>query len=101
MPPAGSEGSSWNFDITGQLAVWAKRDKTGIGFDSSGGFTLPNGTVRSPDAAWVRRERWEALSKEDRRKFAPVCPDFVIELRSTRNPLRELESKMEEYIANG
>jgi Uma2 family endonuclease len=74
---------------------------TGIGFDSSTGFTLPNGAKRSPDVAWVRRERWEALSEEERDRFPPLCPDFVIELRSRSDPLTPLQEKMAEYIANG
>jgi Uma2 family endonuclease len=76
-------------------------DGSGIGFDSSTGFLLPNGAERAPDAAWLRRERWEALTREQRRKFVPLCPDFVIELRSPSNDLADLQAKMEEYIACG
>jgi Uma2 family endonuclease len=73
----------------------------GVGFDSSTGFTLPNGAMRSPDVAWVPRAKWESLSEGERREFAPLCPDFVVELRSPSDSLRWLKTKMEEYIANG
>ena len=101
MPPAGGETSERNAEITMQLRFWAKRDGTGASFDSSGGFRLPNGAVRSPDAAWVEHTRLNALSLEDRRKFVPLCPDFVIELRSESDLLRPLQEKMQEYLDNG
>lgn len=101
MSPTGSETDERNFDLIGQLWAWARQDGTGVGFGSSGGFTLPNGAVRSPDAAWVRKERWEALTSEQRKRFAPLCPDFVIELRSESDSLPILQEKMAEYIANG
>jgi len=101
MSPTGSETDERNFDIIGQLWAWTQRDGTGVGFGSSGGFTLPNGAVRSPDAAWVRKDRWEALTTEQRKRFAPLCPDFVIELRSETDSLPMLQDKMKEYIANG
>ncbi|WP_017651878.1 Uma2 family endonuclease [Fortiea contorta] len=101
MSPTGSETDERNFNVTGQLWVWTKQDGTGVGFGSSGGFTLPNGAVRSPDAAWIKRSRWEAISPELRKKFAPICPDFVIELRSETDNLRILQDKMQEYIDNG
>ncbi|MDY7014229.1 MAG: Uma2 family endonuclease [Cyanobacteriota bacterium] len=101
MTPTGSEGGNKNFRLTQQLANWTDRDGTGIGFDSSAGFTLPNGAVRSPDAAWIRRDRWTALSPEQRAKFAPICPDFVVELRSASDSLRSLQEKMQEYLDNG
>lgn len=101
MPPSGSENSGRNFDLAVQLGQWMKGDKTGKGFESSAGFTLPNGAVRAPDLAWIHRERWAALSKEQREKFAPICPDFVVEIRSKRDILRELKAKMLEYIDNG
>jgi Uma2 family endonuclease len=97
----GSENDQRNFDIIGQLGVWTKQDGTGVGFASSGGFTLPNGAVRSPDAAWIKRERWEAIPAEKRKKFAPICPEFVIELRSESDGLAVLQDKMREYIDNG
>ncbi|MDZ8071020.1 MAG: Uma2 family endonuclease [Nostoc sp. DedQUE08] len=101
MPPTGSETDERNFNLVGQLWVWTKQDATGVGFGSSGGFTLPNGAVRSPDAAWIKRDRWEAIPPELRKKFAPICPEFVIELRSETDNLRILQDKMQEYIDNG
>lgn len=101
MPPTGSETDERNFNLVGQLWVWTKQDSTGVGFGSSGGFTLPNGAVRSPDAAWIKRDRWEAIPAELRKKFAPICPEFVIELRSETDNLRILQDKMQEYIDNG
>ena len=101
MPPTGSETDERNFNLVGQLWVWTKQDGTGVGFGSSGGFTLPNGAVRSPDAAWIKRDRWEAIPAQLRKKFAPICPEFVIELRSESDNLRILQDKMQEYIDNG
>lgn len=101
MLPVGGEGSSRNFNLTTEFGIWVKQDKTGIGFDSSGGFRLPNKAKRSPDAAWIKIERWNALNEQDRRKLVPLCPDFVVELRSYTDRLKKLQEKMEEYIANG
>jgi Uma2 family endonuclease len=101
MPPTGSEGERYNFNLIGQLWTWTKQDATGVGFGSSGGFTLPNGAVRSPDAAWISKTRWEQIDLELRKKFAPICPDFVVELRSETDNLQVLQEKMSEYIENG
>ncbi len=101
MLPAGGEGGNRSFNLTGAFATWVKADGTGIGFDSSIGFALPKGAQRSPDLAWIRRERWEAIPKEQRKKFPPICPDFVVELRSETDDLKTLKEKMEEYLANG
>jgi Uma2 family endonuclease len=101
MSPTGSETDERNFDLIGQLWVWTKQDATGVEFGSSGGFRLPSGAVRSPDAAWIKKTDWEAIPLEQRRKFAPICPEFVIELRSQSDSLKELKSKIEEYITNG
>ncbi|MBD2146574.1 Uma2 family endonuclease [Sphaerospermopsis sp. FACHB-1194] len=101
MSPTGSETDERNFNLIVQLGIWTKKDGTGVGFGSSGGFTLPNGAVRSPDAAWIKKERWEAIPTEQRKKFAPICPDFVVELRSETDSLKTLQEKMEEYIENG
>lgn len=101
MPPTGSEGDRRNFEIIVQLGIWTKQDGTGVGFGSSGGFTLPNGAVRSPDAAWITKTRWEEIDLELRKKFAPICPDFVVELRSETDNLQILQEKMNEYIDNG
>lgn len=101
MPPAGGETSARNADLTMQVRLWAKKDSSGVAFDSSGGFELPNGATRSPDAAWVKRSRLAPLSSERKRKFLPLCPDFVVELRSPSDSLSTLQDKMEEYRANG
>lgn len=101
MPPTGAETDERNFNLTGQLWIWTKQDGTGVGFGSSGGFTLPNGAVRSPDAAWIKKARWETIPLQQRKKFAPICPEFIVELRSETDNLKTLQEKMEEYIANG
>ncbi|MDP8923292.1 MAG: Uma2 family endonuclease [Chloroflexota bacterium] len=101
MPPAGSATGYRNADITAQLWTWAKREGTGLAFDSSAGFTLPNGATRSPDASWIARSRWEDVPPERRDRFAPVCPDFVLELRSPTDRLATLQEKLAEYLANG
>lgn len=101
MPPAFADTGNRNGKIFGQLFVWAEADATGEAFDSSSGFTLPNGAVRSPDAAWILSERWNALPSEQQASFAPIAPDFVVELRSSSDTLVSLKEKMEEYIANG
>ena len=101
LPPTGSETGWRNADITHQLVAWAKRDSTGLAFDSSTGFSLPDGSRRSPDAAWIRLERWKALTATDRQRFAPICPDFVLELRSPTDDLATTQAKMLEYLANG
>ena len=101
MPPTGGETSERNAEITMQLRQWAKRGGEGVTFDSSGGFRLANGSVRSPDAAWVKRSRFDALTAEERKKFIPFCPEFVVELRSPTDSLSVLQEKMQEYIDNG
>ncbi|MEO1396567.1 MAG: Uma2 family endonuclease [Cyanobacteria bacterium J06634_5] len=101
MPPTGGETSQRNSSLNAQLWVWNQRTKLGKVFDSSGGFKLPNGADRAPDASWVALERWTALTTEQREKFPPICPDFVIELRSSTDRLSVLQAKMQEYIDNG
>nr|MBI2506013.1 Uma2 family endonuclease [Candidatus Latescibacterota bacterium] len=101
MPPTGGETGRRNAEITVQVGVWARGEGTGVIFDSSTGFHLSNGAVRSPDVAWVRRARLESLSGEERRQFIPLCPDLVIELRSTTDSLSLLQGKMQEYLDNG
>ncbi|MEH1835257.1 MAG: Uma2 family endonuclease [Nostoc sp.] len=101
MPPTGSDTGNRNFDMVVELGIWNKQTKLGKGFDSSTGFTLPNGAERSPDVSWVKIERWNALTPEQQEKFAPICPDFVVELRSRTDSLKELQEKMQEYIENG
>ncbi len=101
MSPSGGEASAENMELSGQLRNWARRDRTGVAFDSSGGFTLPNEATRSPDAAWVLKARLANLTKEQKKKFLPLCPDFVVELRSPTDRLARLKRKMEEYRENG
>ncbi|MEC4803489.1 MAG: Uma2 family endonuclease [Jaaginema sp. PMC 1079.18] len=101
MPPAFSDTGHRNFNIAAYLWVWSEGDNTGLGFDSSTGFTLPNGAVRSPDASWIKKDRWQQLSDNQKASFAPICPDFVIELRSNSDTLKGLQNKMVEYIENG
>jgi Uma2 family endonuclease len=101
LAPAGGASSHRGSKLTAQLEDWATRDGTGVCFDSSAGFVLPNGAMRSPEAAWVRRERLAALAPEEKEKFLPLCPDFVVELRSPSDPLAPTEAKMREYLANG
>ncbi|MBD1887463.1 Uma2 family endonuclease [Microcoleus vaginatus] len=102
LPPTGSETGNFNIDLSYQLQSWSRQNKhLGIAFDSSTGFKLPDGTDISPDAAWVRRDRWDALTAEEKKKFAPICPDFVVELRSTTDSLEKLRAKMKVYVKNG
>lgn len=101
-PPTGSESGYRNFSIIGQLFVWFDAHETlGRAFDSSAGFELPNGATRSPDVSWVSKERWKALTPEQRKGFAPMCPEFIVELGSETDTLKELRAKMQEYIENG
>jgi Uma2 family endonuclease len=99
--PTGGESGRRNADITIDLGIWNRQTQLGYTFDSSTCFKLPNKAERSPDAAWVERSRWEALSPEQREKFPPIAPDFVIELRSASDSLPPLQAKMQEYQANG
>ncbi|MEM8778099.1 MAG: Uma2 family endonuclease [Cyanobacteria bacterium P01_G01_bin.49] len=101
MSPTGSETGNRNFNLVVQLGIWIEKNGKGIGFDSSTGFKLPNGANRSPDAAWMTLEKWEAIEPKKREKFAPVCPDFVVEIRSPSDNLETLQSKLQEYINNG
>ena len=101
MSPTGGRSSHQNMEISGQLYLWAKGDGTGVAFDSNGGFTLPNNAMRSPDAAWVARERLASFTAEEKGKFLPLCPDFVVELRSPSDRLADLQQKMGEYVSNG
>ncbi len=101
MPPTGGETGNRNFELVGQLWFWNRQYRLGKAFDSSTGFKLPNGATRSPDVSWLENSCWESLSKEQRKKFLPLCPDFVIELLSENDEAMETDAKMQEYIANG
>ncbi len=101
MPPTGGGTGRRNADITIQLGLWAKRDGTGVTFDSSTGFRLPDGAVLSPDAAWMPATRLAQIRPEDYEKFIPACPDFVLELRSPSDRLSDVQDKMAAYLANG
>jgi len=101
MAPTGG-GTSWrNSRLITQLSIWADQEDSGVVFDSSGGFVLPNGAVRSPDVSWVRKTRLADLTPKQKQRFLPLCPDFVIELRSPSDNLATLQIKMQEYIENG
>lgn len=101
MPPTGSMSGWRNSNLNYQLVGWTRADGTGICFDSSTLFTLPNGAKRSPDVSWIRLERWNKLTEDEQEEIAPICPDFVVELRSRTDRLSELQDKMIEYIENG
>lgn len=101
MPPTNSDTGSKNFDLITEFGIWNKAAKLGRGFDSSTGFKLPNGAERSPDLAWITNDRWATVKEKDRKRFAPICPDFVVEIRSGEQNMTALKEKMEEYIANG
>ena len=101
MPPVGGESGNSESELGGELFVWNRQTRLGKTFSSSTIFVLPNGAQRSPDAAWVELSRWEALIPEQRKKFPPLAPDFVIELRSETDRLPPLQEKMQEYRANG
>ncbi len=101
MSPTGGETGNRNFDLLGQLWFWNRQNNLGKAFDSSTGFKLSNGATRSPDASWVKMERWDALTSSQRNKFLPLCPDFVVELVSESDDLEDTQAKMQEYIENG
>ncbi|MDB9308821.1 Uma2 family endonuclease [Aphanizomenon sp. CS-733/32] len=101
MPPTGGETGNKNARITQQVMNWTDADGAGIAFDSSTCFKLPNGADRSPDASWIKLERWDALTDEEKQKFPPICPDFVIELLSPSDSFKTTQEKMKEYIDNG
>jgi Uma2 family endonuclease len=101
MSPTGGNTGRRSIKIATQLEIWSSQTNLGEAFDSSTGFKLPNGADRSPDASWVKRDRWESLTAEQREKFIPLCPDFVVELRSASDRLKTLQDKMQEYRDNG
>jgi Uma2 family endonuclease len=101
MPPTGGETGKTNSKFNLQIGLWNEQTELGEVFDSSTGFTLPNKADRSPDASWVEKSRWSALTPEQREKFIPLCPDFVIELVSPSDSLKKTQEKMQEYMENG
>ena len=101
MPPAFPITGMRNSAISAQVYIWSKQDGTGLSFDSSTGFTFPNGAMRSPDASWIARKRWDSLEADELSKFSHIAPDFVVELRSHSDRLAMLQAKMAEYIENG
>ncbi len=101
IPPTGGGTGKRNSDLNIQLRLWNRETKLGFVFDSSTGFKLPNGATRSPDAAWVKRDRWDSLTLEQQEQFPPLCPDFVVELQSPSDALADARLKMQEYLENG
>ncbi|WP_414753048.1 Uma2 family endonuclease [Anabaena sp. CCY 9910] len=101
MSPTGGETGNRNFDLLGQLWLWNSQNNLGKAFDSSTGFKLPNGATRSPDASWVKMERWNILTPQQRKKYLPLCPDFAVELVSETDDVEDTQAKMLEYLANG
>ncbi|NEN98544.1 MAG: Uma2 family endonuclease [Moorea sp. SIO3I7] len=101
MPPVGGISGNQEADLITELTIWNRQTNMGKVFSSSTMFKLPNGGDRSPDAAWVKLDRWQALTPEQQQKFPPICPDFVIELRSRTDTLKSLQDKMKEYLNSG
>lgn len=101
MSLTGGDTGERNAELNGQLWLWNRQARLGHLYDSSTGFRLPNGAIRSPDAAWVSQARWEALTPEQRQKWVPLCPDFVVELKSASDDIEDLRLKMQEYLSNG
>ena len=101
MPPVGGLSGNRESNLIGELWLWNRQAQLGKVFSSSTIFTLPNGAKRSPDVAWVKSDRWESLTLEEQEKFPPLCPDFVIELRSRTDSLSQLQEKMQEYLNSG
>jgi Uma2 family endonuclease len=101
MPPTGGETGRSNVNLILQVASWNEQNQLGEVFDSSTGYTLPNGAERSPDVSWVEKSRWDALTQQQKEKFIPLCPDFVIEILSPSDSLTKTQQKMQEYMSNG
>ncbi|GAB3962294.1 Uma2 family endonuclease [Spirosoma harenae] len=101
MAQTGGESGIRNSELTTDLTIWNRKYRLGFVFDSSTGFNLPNGANRGPDAAWIRKEQWEQITPEQQKKFPPLCPDFVVELLSESDTLKETAVKMREYMDNG
>lgn len=101
MSPTGASTGNFNAGIIGEIWLWNRQNNLGYSFDSSTGYTLPNGAVRSPDVSWIAKDRWESLPEEERKKFASIGPDFCVEIRSETDRMKTLKAKMEEYRDNG
>jgi Uma2 family endonuclease len=101
MSPSGMSTGNFNIEFGFEIVHWNRQTKLGYAFDSSTGYTLPNGAVRSPDVSWIAKERWESISETDRKGFAHTYPDFAVEIRSETDRMKDLKAKMEEYRANG
>ncbi|MBC6478007.1 MAG: Uma2 family endonuclease [Hormoscilla sp. GM7CHS1pb] len=101
MPPTGGNTGKRNIDLSFQIQAWNRQTGLGVAFDSSTAFRLPNSADRSPDISWVTKERWQQLTPEERETFPPLCPDFVVELRSRTDTMKSLREKMQEYLDNG
>lgn len=101
MSPVGGESGNRNARLTQQLLNWSDSNKTGIAFDSSTGYKLPNNAIRSPDASWIPLTKWNQLTSQEKEKFLPLCPDFVVELMSPSDSLSNTQMKMKEYVENG
>jgi Uma2 family endonuclease len=101
MPPTGGGTGKRNAEINADFGIWNRKHKLGVLFDSSTCFKFPNGANRSPDVSWIRNDRWDTLTTEEQEKFPPIAPDFVLELMSPTDSLRETQGKMQEYISNG
>lgn len=101
MSNTGGKTGYYNHEVNVELGIWNRISKAGICFDSSTAFKLPNLAVRSPDAAWIQNERWNALSNKEKEQFPPLCPDFIIEIKSSSDSLPNLKDKMKEWMANG
>lgn len=101
MSLTGGETGRRNIKLSARLENWSDQAQRGVAFDSSTGFRLPNGAIRSPDAAWISQSRWDALTPEQRQKWVPLCPDFVVELKSPSDEIEDLRLKMQEYLENG
>ncbi len=100
MPPTGGETGNRNFELSADFAIWNRQYRLGVCFDSSTCFKLPNGADRSPDVSWIKQERWDTLTPEQKEKFPPIAPDFVLELISPTDSLKKTQEKMQEYMKN-
>ncbi|WP_013320934.1 Uma2 family endonuclease [Gloeothece verrucosa] len=101
MSPTGGETGRYNIEIATEFVIWNRQVKLGVLFDSSTCFKLPSGADRSPDVAWIKQERWERLTPQQKEQFPPIAPDFVLELMSPSDSLKDLQKKMQEYLDNG